>query len=172
MTADELAKHVAEEAARELSDALGKIAHCVDQLHDAQIWSRPDPALNSIGNLLLHLTGNLTQWIVCGIGGAADHRHRAAEFAERGPIPRGDLTRRLEAAVAGASAALKRSSASELTRVRLIQGFDVTGLAAIFHSIPHFRGHTQEIVHMTRRILGDKYRVQWRPATPEQGALN
>jgi len=61
MTADELTKHVTDEAARELNDALGKIVHCLDQLDEAQIWSRPQALMNSIGNLLRHLEGNLTQ---------------------------------------------------------------------------------------------------------------
>lgn len=170
MTADELAAQVGQEAAQELSDALAKIIHCVNQLDEAQVWSRPQPGLNSIGNLLLHLAGNLTQWIVAGFGGAADHRNRSAEFTEQGPIPKRELLARLEAAVAQARAALKRVTAGELVRVRRIQGFDVSGLAATFHSVPHFRGHAQEIIHMTRSILGDKYQVHWHPATPEQGA--
>jgi uncharacterized protein DUF1572 len=172
MTTDELAVQVGKEAGNELTDALGKIKHCVDQLDDAQIWSRPDALLNSIGNLILHLEGNLTQWIACGIGGAGHHRNRPAEFAERGPIPKSELIHRLEIAVANARAASERLSGDELVKVRRIQGFDVTGLAAIFHSIPHFRGHTQEIVHMARILLGDKYRIQWQPSTPEQGASN
>ena len=172
MTTDELVIQVGKEAAHELSDALGKIKHCVDQLDDARVWSRPHPSTNSIGNLLLHLEGNLTQWIVCGIGGAEDHRNRPAEFAEQGPIPKSNLIRRLEIAVANARAAFERLSGDELMRVRRIQGFDVTGLAAVFHSVPHFRGHTQEIVHLTRMILGDEYRIQWQPMTNEQGASN
>lgn len=170
MTADELAAQVGKEAAHELADALSKIKHCVDQLEDAQIWSRPPAHLNSIGNLLLHLTGNLTQWIACGIGGAEGTRDRPAEFAEQGPIPKDDLIRRLEGAVANATIALERPKADDLLRIRRIQGFDVSGLAAIFHSVSHFRGHTQEIVHITRRIVGDEYRIQWQPETAEQGA--
>ena len=170
MTADELAVHVGRQAGDELADALTKIKHCVDQLDEAQIWLRPQASLNSVGNLLLHLDGNLTQWIVCGIGGAEDQRDRPAEFAASGSVPKNDLIQRLDAAVANARAAMDRLSGDELLRVRRIQGFEVTGLAAIFHSIPHFRGHTQEIVHMTRLLLGDKYRIQWQPATPEQGA--
>jgi hypothetical protein len=50
-----------------------------------------------------------------------------------------------------------------------IQGFDVIGVAAVFDSVPHFRGHTQEIVHMTRLRLGDAYKFAWTPTTPEQG---
>jgi hypothetical protein len=55
-------------------------------------------------------------------------------------------------------------------RIRRIQAHDVTGFAAALHSVAHFRGHTQEIIHMTRAQLGDRYRFAWVPATPEQGA--
>ncbi len=172
MTADELASAVGRHAAEELADALAKIKHCIGQLDESAIWSRPGAGLNSIGNLLLHLEGNLTQWIASGLGGAEDLRNRAAEFAERGPIPADALLRRLDVAVAQASAALACLSADELAKTRRIQGFDVTGLAAIFHSVPHFRGHAQEIVHLTRALLGERYQMHWQPATPEQGAAS
>jgi len=170
MTADELATAVGTEAANELASALAKIKHCLGQLTDEQVWWRSRPSLNSIGNLILHLCGNLRQWIVAGLGGAADGRDRPAEFAQRGPIPRDELLRRLEAVVDEAGAVLARQTAGQLLEARRIQGFDVTGLAAIFDSVPHFRGHTQEIVGMTRLQLGDAYTFAWAPATPEQGA--
>ena len=127
-------------------------------------------SLNSIGNLTLHLRGNLRQWIVAGLGGAADSRDRPAEFTELGPIPREELLRKLEAVVGEARAVLARQTARQLLEARRIQGFDVTGLAAIFDSVPHFRGHTQEIVSLTRLQLGDAYKFAWAPTTPEQGA--
>jgi hypothetical protein len=80
------------------------------------------------------------------------------------------LLRKLEAVVREAKGVLGRLTAGQLLEVRRIQGFNVTGLAAIFSSIPHFRGHTQEIVHMTRMQLGDAYQFAWTPSTPEQGA--
>ena len=134
------------------------------------MWWRSRPSLNSVGNLVLHLCGNLRQWIVAGLGGAADVRDRPAEFAERGPIPRDELLRRLEAVVDESRAVLARQTARQLLEARRIQGFDVTGLKAIFDSVPHFRGHTQEIVHLTRLQLGAAYQFAWTPATPEQGA--
>jgi hypothetical protein len=170
MTADELAAVVGAEAAHELGSALDRIKHCLDQLNDEQVWHRSQPGLNSIGNLILHLCGNLRQWIVAGVGGAADVRNRPAEFAEWGPIPKDELMRSLEAVVAEAKRILAGVDARQLAERRRIQGFDVTGVAAVFDSIPHFRGHTQEIVHMTRLQLGDAYRFAWTPSTPEQGA--
>ena len=106
MTADELAAAVGTAAAHELASALERIKHCLGQLNDEQVWWRSQPSLNSIGNLILHLCGNLRQWIVAGLGGAADVRNRPAEFAERGPIPKDELLRRLEAVVEEAKAIL------------------------------------------------------------------
>jgi hypothetical protein len=170
ITADELAAAVAGEASKELTSALARINHCLNQLSDDQVWRRSQPCLNSIGNLVLHLCGNLRQWIVAGLGGEADRRDRPAEFAERGPIPRTELQRSLEAVVNEAQAVLARQTARQLLEPRRIQGFNVTGLAAIFDSIPHFRGHTQEIISLTRLQLGDAYKFAWTPTTAEQGA--
>jgi hypothetical protein len=65
---------------------------------------------------------------------------------------------------------LARQTARQWLEVRRVQGFEVTGLSALFDSVPHFRGHTQEVVHMTRVLLGDAYQFQWQPTTPEEGA--
>jgi hypothetical protein len=170
MTADELAAAVGAAAAQELGSALDRIRHCLGQLTDEQVWHRSRPDLNSIGNLILHLCGNLRQWVLAGIGGAPDSRDRPAEFAERELVPKDELQRRLEAVVEEAKRVLKSANAVGLTEGRRIQGFDVTGIGAVFDSVPHFRGHTQEIVHMTRLQLGEAYRFAWRPSTPDQGA--
>jgi len=80
------------------------------------------------------------------------------------------LLHRLETVVAKAQVALIKATAQDLIRQGCIQGFDVNGLEAIFDSVPHFRGHTQEIIHMTRSLLGNAYRFAWAPLTPQEGA--
>lgn len=169
-TAQDVAATVAKEAGDELDDAVQRIKHCMKQLNEEQVWWRPAASMNSIGNLLLHVGGNVRQWITSGVGGAEDERDRPMEFAEHGPIAKDELLRRLDVTVAGAKAALAKSSATDLSEHRRIQGFDVTGLGAIFHSVAHFRGHTQEIVHMTRCQLDDDYKFAFVPTSPEQGA--
>src|SRR5262245_21070641 len=79
MTADELAAAVGAAAAHELESALSRIKHCLGQLDDEQVWRRSRPGLNSIGNLILHLCGNLRQWVVAGVGGAPDVRGRRGD---------------------------------------------------------------------------------------------
>ncbi|MBI5756920.1 MAG: DUF1572 family protein [Planctomycetales bacterium] len=167
---NQLAAAVAREAAHELDEAVLKITHCVNQLTDEQVWWRSRDDMNSIANLLLHMCGNLRQWIVSGVGEIPDTRNRPQEFSERGPIPKAELFRRLNDTVREAQSAMSRAAGGQLLGPRRIQGFDVTPLGAIFSSIPHFRGHTQEIIHLTREQLGDRYQFFWRPRTPEQGA--
>jgi hypothetical protein len=169
-TADEFAAAVTAEAAHEMHSALARIKHCLDQLTDEQIWSRPGEGQNSIANLLLHLSGNLRQWVIAGLGGAADVRDRPAEFADRGGRSREELWRLLGGTLAEAGQVLQRLSAGELLRPRRIQGRDLSGLRALFDTVPHLRGHTQEIVFRTRLLLGDQYRFAWTPQTKEEGA--
>ena len=168
-THESLSDLVSNETSGELDAALGKIKHCVDQLSDDQVWWRPSESMNSVANLLLHLCGNLGQWIVAGVGGAADVRERQKEFDQRSQIPKSELLQQIERAVVDAKMVLSGISAEELLRIRPVQGNDVTGMQAILHSAAHFRGHAQEIVHMTRCQLGDSYEFDFVPPTTEQG---
>ena len=145
-------------ACHELDRGLVKIEHCVDQLSDADVWSRATDQMNSVGNILLHLNGNLRQWIVSGVGGAPDVRQRPREFAQRDPIPKSKLLADLRQTIDEAKAAIQRSTGEDLLRNRHVQHDDVTGVFAAFSSINHFVGHVQEITYMTRMRLGEKYR--------------
>ena len=160
---------VGSEAYDELDSALQIIRHCVDQLSDDQVWWRPAESMNSVANLLLHLCGNVRQWIVSGVGESVDVRERQKEFDQRNSAPKTELMQQIESAVVDAKIVLSGVSAEALLRVRRVQVNDVTGMQAIFHSVAHFRGHTQEIVHMTRFQLGDSYKFDFIPTTTEQG---
>lgn len=166
-TDKQLATAITSNACKTLNDACDKIRHCLQQLDDEQIWWRPAEEQNSIGNLLLHLTGNLRQWLVSGLGNGDDARNRPAEFSTRS----GDsasVAQSLWEAVADTNSALLAQSAANLLEDRRIQGFDVTCLEAIFDSVSHFVGHAQQIVYVTRWQLGDAYRFHWQPSTPEE----
>ena len=167
-TLESLSNLVSNEASGELDEALRIINHCVNQLTDDQVWWRPSESMNSVANLLLHLSGNVRQWIVSGVGGVADVRERQKEFDQRSSTPKTELMQQIGSAVADAKMALSGISAEELLRIRPVQRNDVTGMQAIFHSVAHFRGHTQEIVHMTRCQLGDSYEFDFIPPTTEQ----
>ena len=141
----------------ELAAALGRIAHCTGQLTDEQIWSRPAPAMNSIGNLIFHLAGNVRQLIAAGVGGEPDIRDRQAEFDARGPIPADELLGNLLLAVKKAREVIVSAPDERLLAMIPIKRYDLNGIEAVIRSIAHFRGHAQEIIHLTRTILGEKY---------------
>lgn len=166
---DGLVALMTREASRELDEAMRVIRHCVGQLDDDQVWWRPEPSMNSVANLMLHLAGNVRQWITCGVGDRRDDRNRPQEFAERGPISRQTLVERLEAVISSAQETMSATTADDLETSLRIQAFEVTGLGAILHSVSHFRGHTQEIVHMTRSLLGDAYQFDFVPSAEQGG---
>ena len=144
-----------EEARRRLGeDYLPKLERGLERLTDEQVWWRAGEQSNSVGNLLLHLEGNLRQWVVCGAGGRADLRERDREFAERRRLPRGELLASLSAAVADAGDALARLDPATLLETRRIQGLDVTLLAAVFHAVEHFSMHTGQVILLTKMLTG------------------
>ncbi|HKB65319.1 MAG TPA: DinB family protein [Pyrinomonadaceae bacterium] len=131
-------------------DYLPKIERSLDLLTDEQIWWRANPQSNSIGNLLLHLSGNVRQWIVCGVGEAPDNRDRDSEFAQRDSIPRDELLAGLKQTLSEADAALAKFDTGKLLEQYSIQGCDVTALAAIFHVVEHFSMHTGQVIMMAK----------------------
>ncbi len=133
---------------------LPRIESCLAELSPAQIWWRPNEACNSVGNLVLHLTGNVRQWIVSGLGGARDNRRREREFSERGPLPRRELAGRIGRTVEQACRVLARLTTEDLNRVRTIQKFQVNGLEAAFHVAEHFSHHAGQIILMTKMLTG------------------
>jgi hypothetical protein len=158
---DDTATLVGRELADELGQAHGRIEHCLTQLTDAQAWWRPRADLNSIGNLVLHLTGNVRQLICSELGGAPDARDRQAEFDARGPLPGIELLANLRAAVADAVAVL--TGTADWSRTCSFRGQPATALGLAVRSVAHFRGHAQEVIHLTRTMLGDAYQFAGPP---------
>ncbi len=158
------------EARRQFQENNRKIHHCLEQLTDEQVWWRAGDDFNSIANLLLHLNGNIAQRILSLIGGQADQRNRAQEFAERGPISKAVLLAKFNETVQRADdvlAALDSARLLESRRFQMLQGeVEKTLLAIILQTLVHVGGHTQEIIALTRLQLRDRYRFQRPQASP------
>jgi len=133
---------------------LPRVEICLKRLSSEQIWWRPNEASNSVGNLALHLAGNVRQWIISGLGGAVDVRKRDLEFSERGPVPRKVLVSRLRLTVREACRILSKLSPEDLACVHHIQKFQVTGVEAAFHVAEHFSHHAGQIILLTKLLTG------------------
>lgn len=129
-----------------------RLRTCVESLTDDQVWWRPNDASNSIGNLILHLNGNVRQWIVSSFNKLEDKRDRPAEFSERRIIPATELLAKLSATMQEASEILSRVTEADLQISFQIQGYKVTGLRAIYQVVEHFGMHYGQIVFITKLV--------------------
>ena len=129
---------------------LPKIERCLEQLTDEDVWRRAGEESNSIGNLILHLEGNVREWLVGGVGGFSFERVRQQEFDERRMIPKEELIERLRKIIAEADRVLASLDASLLTERRQIQKREVTILEAIYHVVEHFSMHAGQIIMLTK----------------------
>ena len=142
------------------TDFLPKIGRCLEHLTDEDVWWRPNEASNSIGNLLLHLRGNITQWIIGGVGERAYERHRQQEFDERTHIPAGELLAKLRTVVEEADEIIRGLDAKALLSTRQIQNYEVTVLEAIYHVVEHFGMHTGQIILLTKARTGEDLKLR------------
>jgi uncharacterized damage-inducible protein DinB len=142
-------------AAEKLAELCPRIEMCLGKLTPEQIWMRGTENQNAVGNLVLHLNGNVRQWILSGVGGQPNARHRDEEFASRGGMEPAALGRLLREAVDEALAIIRSLPPARLTEEVTIQGYHGTVLKAIFHVVEHFSGHTAQIIFITKMVTGE-----------------
>ena len=127
-----------------------RLLQCLHECDDELLWFRPNEQSNSIGNLVLHLEGNVRQWLVHGVGGKADTRKRSDEFDHRNNFSRSDLVIILERLKADVLAVIDTVDASRLAESRSIQGFNTSVLGALFHVTEHFSYHLGQISYIVK----------------------
>jgi hypothetical protein len=130
-----------------------RMKECVTPLTEEQVWWRPNDASNSIGNLLLHLEGNVRQWLIASFNRKDDTRDRPREFAAQGGISAADLLARLGATLEEAGQILDRLTEDELLAPLEVQGYHTRGLDAIYHVVVHFGLHYGQIAYITKSLL-------------------
>jgi uncharacterized damage-inducible protein DinB len=159
-----IAKEFTDNSRRLLAaDYLPKIESCLHRLSEEDVWWRPNDASNSVGNLILHLCGNVTMWIVGGVGGRAFERNRQQEFDERRPIPKDELLARLRRVIEEAEDIIEALDEQALTSRRAIQGYDVSVLEAVYHVVEHFGMHTGQIILLSKARLSEDLRLWQQP---------
>ena len=138
---------------RLVKSLLPKLLHCLSLLPEEEIWRRPNGHVNSVGNILLHLCGNVRQWILSGIGGEKDIRKRPEEFRKDISLSKKELKERIQKVVEEADLVLSRFDPVLLMEKRTIQGFDETCMSAIYHAVDHFSYHLGQVIHITKTVL-------------------
>ncbi len=138
---------------RLFDESLPRILKCLDQLDNEQIWWRPNESSNSIGNLILHLNGNVNQWIYAGLGGFADNRERQMEFDEREHIDKNYLAVVLTTTMKNIRPVIEKISVEALLHTRKVQTFEESGVSILIHVTEHFSYHTGQIAYITKMLM-------------------
>lgn len=135
-----------------LDENTAKLNKCLAELSEEELWKRPNASLNSVANLILHLCGNMTQYVIASIGGKPDLRERDIEFAVRSGMSRAEITEKLHATLDEVKGVLQRVDESELLRIRSVQGYRFSGVGNVLHIVEHYSYHTGQIIFWTKLL--------------------
>lgn len=136
-------------------DFLPKLKLCLEELSEDDVWWRPNERSNSVGNLVLHLCGNMKQWILNSMGGTHFKRDRDSEFSERGPVPKAQLAGMIEATVSDVEQTLRVLSTSTLLERFPVQVYTTSRLQAVYHVVEHFSYHLGQILYIYKLRTGN-----------------
>ena len=138
-----------EESTRMVEIAIGKIT-------DDQVWKRPNDNSNSIGNLILHLCGNMTQYVMASLGEQEDHRNRDAEFDCINGLSKVELISKLYETVTNVKSTIENVSEGQLLKKRNVQGFTFSGMGCVIHAVEHYSYHTGQIAFWVKQMVDEK----------------
>jgi uncharacterized damage-inducible protein DinB len=141
---------------RKLRQNVDRIEKCLARLSEDQFWSREHESENAVGNLLLHLAGNIRQWIISGVGATPDTRDRDSEFNAREGLTKAELLGRLRATVEEACKVIEPLTPERLAAMVHIQKYDVSVFEAIYHVVEHFGQHLGQIIFATKLLTGEE----------------
>lgn len=137
---------------RLFEEGIPRIEKCLKELSEAEVWQRPNEQSNSVGNLILHLCGNVRQWLIAGLGHKVDVRQRQTEFDERGPISKAELLDKLNLLERDVRLILGEIEAEDLVEVHKVQAFEETGVSILVHVTEHFSYHVGQITYFVKAI--------------------
>lgn len=132
-----------------------RIENCLNRLSEEQVWEKPNAMANSIGNLILHLCGNIRQYILSSLGETEDVRQRDIEFNTQGGFSKKELLTKINLVTAKAVEVIQQSSEANLLKQRKVQGFDLSGVAIVVHVTEHYSYHVGQIALLTKLMVGE-----------------
>ena len=146
------AKEFVEQSVSHLNQNTPRIIKCLAQLSEEEVWHRLNENSNSIGNLILHLCGNIRQYAISSLGNVPDNRIRDLEFYTREGYSKSELIEKLTQTVDDAVMVINCSTKTNLLQPRLVQGFNLTGIGIIIHVTEHYSYHTGQIAYYTKMV--------------------
>lgn len=152
---EKIKKEFIKDCCRHLNEYTKRVKICLDLLSEEQVWQKPNEASNSIANLILHLCGNMTQYVLSSLGGKADARERDKEFTAKDGFNKEQLFEKLSAVVHSVIEEIQIHDEDSLLKTRMVQGFEKNGIAIILHITEHYSYHTGQIALLTKLMTNE-----------------
>ncbi len=149
---DKLKEEIVKNALYRLDESTRMIKISLEQLEEQDVWKRTGAVSNSVGNLILHLCGNIGQYVISSLGQTKDVRERDKEFSAKTGFSKAELLEMLVITVEKAKEVIKNSTVDQLLRIREVQGFTFSGVGIIVHAVEHYSYHTGQIAFWTKQL--------------------
>ena len=149
---EQLVQELVNNALYRMDESTRMIKKSLVHIDDDEIWQQPNASLNSIANMMLHLCGNLTQYIISSLGEMVDKRNRDVEFTTTGGLTKKQLLKKLEETVDSAKRIIHDTSPEQFLKVRQVQGFTFSGVGVIIHAVEHYSYHTGQIAFWVKQL--------------------
>lgn len=149
---NEAIKEFVENTMYRLDESSRMIAIALESINEKQVWLRPNDSSNSIGNLILHLCGNITQYAISSLGGKEDVRNRDIEFETTSGFSKQELLIKLSDTIAQAKATIENATSEQWLKKREVQGFHFSGIGVILHVVEHYSYHTGQIAFWVKQL--------------------
>jgi uncharacterized damage-inducible protein DinB len=143
---EEFQREFIDQSVHRIDENTKRLRACLDELDELETWKRPNENSNSIGNLILHLCGNIRQYAISSLGNIPDVRERDKEFSADGGYSKYELLDRLTSTIDQAKDVMRTADVAELLRKRHVQGYIYSGIGIIIHITEHYSYHTGQII--------------------------
>ena len=147
-----LVEEIVENALYRMDESTRMIKKSLVEISEDEVWQKPNPSLNSIANLMLHLCGNISQYVISSLGETEDKRNRDDEFSVTGGLTKDELFTKLESVVDDAKRVIFNITPNQLVKMRSVQGFSFSGVGIILHAVEHYSYHTGQIAFWVKQL--------------------
>lgn len=149
---EKIVEELVKNALYRMDESTRMIQKSLAHISEEQVWQKPNASLNSIGNLVLHICGNMTQYIISSLGETIDKRNRDAEFSGHQEGSKDVLLEKLLETVDTAKRVIFDASMKQLLDQRSVQGFNFSGVGVIIHAVEHYSYHTGQIAFWVKQL--------------------
>lgn len=148
----QLIEELKQNALYRIDESTRMIKKSLSEISEEEVWQKPNASLNSIANLMLHLCGNISQYVISSLGETEDKRNRDVEFSTTGELTKDELLKKLEDVVDTAKRVIFDATPNQLVQKWSVQGFSFSGVGIILHVVEHYSYHTGQIAFWVKQL--------------------